>query len=79
MSKVCTVDHLKGGIPSELKGLPESQSGPWRHKCPACAYELGLKHGIRTSLRGRIKDGRRARPQVKLLMEKAREDFTHTH
>lgn len=29
-----------------LKVLPESQGGTGRHKCAACAYQLGYQHGL---------------------------------
>lgn len=34
-----------------MRGLPENQSGAGRHKCPYCAYEQGIKHGIKQGLR----------------------------
>lgn len=33
-------------MPKALGDLPASQGGPWRHKCVACAYELGYEAGI---------------------------------
>lgn len=47
MARNCSVDHQKGNLPAELKKLPESQAGQYRHKCAACAYELGVQHGLR--------------------------------
>lgn len=41
----CQRDH-SGEIPKAvIDALPESQRGPWRHACAACAYLLGLQHG----------------------------------
>jgi len=36
----CSVDH-SGDLPASFNHLPESQGGAGRHKCAACAYELG--------------------------------------
>lgn len=41
MAKTCSMDHGGGKLPASFKDLPESQAGVGRHKCPACAYELG--------------------------------------
>ncbi len=30
----------------DLEGLPESQAGPWRHKCAGCAYQRGYDDGF---------------------------------
>jgi hypothetical protein len=49
----CSTDHI-GSVPAKkLGGLPESQASAWRHKCAACAYELGFKEGQR-ALRGKV-------------------------
>jgi hypothetical protein len=58
MGRVCTIDHSGGAVPKALGGLPESQAGTWRHKCVACAYELGLKDGAATEerLRARVRE-----------------------
>ena len=44
MNKDCTKDH--SDIQHIMKELPVSQKGLERHKCAACAYELGYKHGL---------------------------------
>ena len=33
-----------------VSNLPDNQSGKGRHKCPYCAYELGMKHGYAKAL-----------------------------
>lgn len=33
-----------------MQVLPENQSGEGRHKCPYCAYELGLKTGKKSAI-----------------------------
>lgn len=42
----CKIDH-SGTAPKKLANLPESQRGHWRHRCAACAYQMGLEDGIR--------------------------------
>lgn len=44
--KVCTHDHSGDLDVRQLAALPESQSGPGRHKCAACAFVLGVREGI---------------------------------
>jgi hypothetical protein len=39
----CKKDHSK--IQSLMKYLPEDQGGKGRHKCAACAYEIGFNAG----------------------------------
>lgn len=41
MPKICSTDHTGGSLPASFGNLPESQGGVGRHKCAACAYELG--------------------------------------
>ena len=55
---ICSKDHGGGAVPKSLGGLPNSQGGPWRHKCVACAYELGYEAGIGAAekLRARVRD-----------------------
>jgi RimJ/RimL family protein N-acetyltransferase len=52
MSVVCDSDHVD--IPREFQELPESQRERWRHKCPACAYELGRRHAEMEHERARL-------------------------
>ncbi len=55
---ICDRDHT-GEIPKAvLSALPESQRGPWRHACAACAYLLGIQHGEdgKERLRQRVRD-----------------------
>lgn len=40
----CNRDH-SGSLPASFNQLPESQGGVGRHKCAACAYELGRAEG----------------------------------
>ena len=40
----CKNDHLS--VQSIMVKLPVDQGGVGRHKCAACAYELGLKAGF---------------------------------
>jgi hypothetical protein len=40
----CSKSH-EGDLPPSFKNLPESQGGVWRHKCAACAYDLGRAEG----------------------------------
>lgn len=51
--QTCTESH-EGKIPTErIAALPESQAGPGRHRCAACAYQLGIKDAIRSLVKGR--------------------------
>ena len=43
MNKDCNKDH--SAIQHIIKELPISQKGLERHKCAACAYEIGYEHG----------------------------------
>jgi hypothetical protein len=43
----CQVQHSSTHTLKAIVDLPESQAGSWRHKCAACAYELGLSDGRR--------------------------------
>ncbi len=55
---ICNRDH-SGEIPAAVfPALPESQRGPWRHACAACAYLLGVQHGEggNERLRQRVRD-----------------------
>ncbi len=40
----CSKSH-DGELPSSFKDLPESQGGVGRHKCAACAFDLGRAEG----------------------------------
>ena len=45
----CTKEHE--GIPvKRLGNLHTRQAGPLRHRCPACAYEMGKRDGMRQAL-----------------------------
>jgi hypothetical protein len=35
----------------KLTDLPVSQAGPLRHRCAACAYEMGKRDGMREARR----------------------------
>lgn len=41
---ICRKDH--SSIQAQMMQLREDQSGVGRHKCAACAYELGFSHGL---------------------------------
>lgn len=41
---ICQKDH--SNIQDIMENLPEDQGGVGRHKCAACAYELGYDDGI---------------------------------
>lgn len=45
-SRSCTINH-HGQTTQKLADLPESQAGFWRHRCAACAYDLGVEEGMR--------------------------------
>jgi hypothetical protein len=63
-AKDCTDKHLD--IPrSAWDGMLESQrkSIPFRHKCPGCAYEAGIKEGIRLARKALANVARRAMPR----------------
>jgi hypothetical protein len=49
-TKFCACDHM-GEVPDALKNLPESQAGPWRHRCAACAYLAGVRDGKKEAVR----------------------------
>ena len=42
---------------NEIEKLPNSQADVWRHRCAACAYELGRKDatGAEERLRERVR------------------------
>ena len=47
--QTCTIDH-EAKVPAKaIAALPESQAGSFRHRCAACAYQLGVEHGLRTA------------------------------
>lgn len=50
----CTEDHEGQVSPDRILALPESQAGRWRHKCPACAYLMGLQDGLSADMRARV-------------------------
>jgi hypothetical protein len=69
----CTDDHLD--IPEEvLDALPKSQrpSTGVRHKCAACAYQAGVKEGIRRARKALMKVAREAMP-IDVITGKRRE------
>lgn len=41
----CSKNH--SGVQTIMNSLPTDQGGKGRHKCAACAYELGYKAGIK--------------------------------
>ncbi|MDY0201953.1 MAG: hypothetical protein RBR40_13305 [Tenuifilaceae bacterium] len=43
----CSKDHSE--IQTIMAGLPVDQGGKGRHKCAACAYELGYRDGYNLS------------------------------
>lgn len=48
----CTIDH-EAGVPAKaIAALPESQAGSFRHRCAACAYQLGVEDGLRMAWEG---------------------------
>jgi hypothetical protein len=53
----CDRDHTDVSS-AAMESVPESQGKRWRHRCAACAYELGLAHGARTEgrLRERVRE-----------------------
>lgn len=53
--KICAEQHT-GNIPEDLAALPVSQAGFWRHKCAACAYEMGVKAGLKMAGRSQRQD-----------------------
>jgi hypothetical protein len=46
---VCKRKH--DGPKNIWDSLPDSQAGPQRHKCAACAYEEGIREGVRRAQR----------------------------
>jgi hypothetical protein len=50
---ICSTDH-EGSVPKKISNLPESQAGPQRHRCAACAYEMGFKDGKAQALAQQI-------------------------
>lgn len=48
MTKTICFAHRRPDPETELavEGLPDSQAGAQRHRCAACAYELGVRVGI---------------------------------
>lgn len=55
MAKTCSIDHGGGKMPAAFNNLPESQAGVGRHKCPACAYELGRTEATAAEERLRVR------------------------
>jgi hypothetical protein len=41
---ICEKDH--SSLPIAIMSLPDSQRSAWRHKCAACAFELGYQLGL---------------------------------
>jgi hypothetical protein len=54
----CEKNH-EGNIPAKIANLPESQAGAWRHRCAACAYEVGVADGLKAALKPRLVRGGR--------------------
>jgi uncharacterized protein with PIN domain len=54
---ICVEDHINH-LPAEFNKLPESQAARWRHRCAACAYDLGRRHSeeVEERLRGRVRE-----------------------
>ena len=46
-SEVCERDHPLAETGVSWRDMLDSQRGDWRHKCAACAYELGYQHALR--------------------------------
>jgi hypothetical protein len=42
----CEQDHHLANRNVEWDSILASQRGPWRHKCAACAYEIGYRDAI---------------------------------
>lgn len=48
---LCKQDHR---YDERFESLPHDQSGPGRHRCAGCAYELGYEAGKRGDTRFRL-------------------------
>lgn len=56
-TKTCQKDHT--GTTLALQDLPASQKNDVRHRCAACAFELGFKQGVETAdrrFRNKLRD-----------------------
>jgi len=54
---VCTHNHEETpSLEADLRDLPKSQRGHWRHACAACAYEAGLAAGRARGYREALQD-----------------------
>ena len=42
----CEQEHNLADHNVDWDAMLASQRGPWRHKCAACAYELGFRDAI---------------------------------
>jgi hypothetical protein len=53
-----TCQHAHEDLPKSFDGLLESQGGKGRHKCAACAYDLGRKESADAEerLRKRVRE-----------------------
>ena len=47
MPTPCKLPHRVVATQKAVKALRDSQAGPQRHKCAACAYEQGIADGMR--------------------------------
>lgn len=49
---VCEKDHtgdISANTVERIANLPESQAGPQRHRCAACAYDMGVQDGLKAA------------------------------
>jgi hypothetical protein len=70
--ETCSKDH-SGDVPASLNSLPRSQAkSHGRHKCAACAYELGRKDAGEAEARLRIRVKELSDENARLKEENAR-------
>jgi hypothetical protein len=65
----CSKEHADIPTP-RLKKLHTRQAGPLRHRCAACAYEMGVRDGIRQAME-QIEHQRRTRAAQKAKKTRA--------
>lgn len=68
----CTKEHPEGDLSAAFRALPESQGKSGRHKCAACAYELGRQEGgvAEDRLRKRVQQLLAEVDQLKVALQK---------